>query len=572
MAEPTKRIFGIDLGTTFSAISYVNDDGKPEIICNSDGERTMPSVVFFESASNIVAGTVAKESGKTDPENVIEFVKRNMGTDWTFDFEGTSYTPQMISSVILKRLAQDAEQALNCEVKDVVITCPAYFGDEHRKATEQAGTMAGLNVIQILDEPAAAALCYAFDHTQESRDKTILVYDLGGGTFDATVLSIKDGNIEVVCTDGDHRLGGADWDNRIMQFFATKFQEETGSSDDILDDIETKYDLRLSAETAKKALSKKESTLVSVAYEGEKVKVTLTRDEFNSMTSDLLEQTYVLTDKVLQIAKDKGFEHIDEILLVGSSTLMCQVPEGITARYGDPLGIPVLSYQPDAAVAKGASIYAFLRYVQNSINDVVNNLKEQGASEQEIKQAEEEVKKNVAATLGLAPSKVQDIVDTKVTLCATKSYGIEICVDRQTQQMELSTMIVRQSPLPAKSDATFGLIQDDQRDVSIKVYSHDLIPELVDPNAPDEPLNRKTLELKYCSFIGENTLTIPPGKRAGDPIQVTFELNNETGMLDVTACEPDSGNEIHCQFEVINAMSEQEVEEAKQMLSHLTIG
>ena len=568
-----KKIFGIDLGTTFSAISYVNEDGKAEIIRNSDGEVTMPSVVYFENANNIIAGKVAKESGKLEPDNVIEFVKRQIGADWTYDFEGVSYNPSMISSVILKRLAQDAEEATGCKVEDVVITCPAYFGEEHRKATQQAGELAGLNVIQILDEPAAAALCYAFSNQLgDTPDKTILVYDLGGGTFDSTVLSIKNGNnIKVVCTDGDHKLGGADWDQRIIDYLATKFQEETGSGADILEDVEAKYDLRLSAETAKQALSKKESTTIPVSYEGEKVKVQLTRDEFNSMTQDLLEQTYVLTDKVVQLAKDKGVDHIDEILLVGGSTKMPQVQDGVKERYGDPMGIPVRIYDPDEAVAKGAAIFAFMRYVQQIIDDYISdNLDTATATSDEIKKVEEKAKNEVAISLGFSPQAIDPIREATVTLCATKSYGIEVAVRNDPNDIQLSTMIVRQSELPCESKATFGLMEDNQQSVKIAVYSHDQIPELEDPNKPDDPHNRKPMELQYCSPIGDNMLDIPAGKKEGDPIEVTFKLG-ENGMLNVSAREPDSGKMIECSFQVVNAMSEDEMQKAKQHLTGLSI-
>lgn len=575
----SKKIFGIDLGTTFSAIAYINEDGKSEIIANPEtNEMTTPSVVYFEDGDNgvnVVVGKVAKESGKLEPDNVIEFVKREIGTDWEREFFGTTYNPSMISAFILKRLAQDAESVTGCKVEDVVITCPAYFGEEHRKATEQAGQIAGLNVIQILDEPAAAALCYAFNNQsdQGNADKTILVYDLGGGTFDSTVLSIKGGNdITVVCTDGDHRLGGGDWDQRIIDFLATKFQEETGAGADIKDDTIARYDLRIAAESAKQALSRKESTLIPISYEGERAKIQLTRDEFNSMTQDLLQQTYVLTDKVLEIAKSKGVNHIDEILLVGGSTLMPQVQEGVKERYADPMGIPVRIYEPSAAVAKGAAIFAFMKEVQINVLDYINKNSDSGTiSSDAIHEASpeklQEALEKVATQFALPTKQIDSIIKTKVKLVATKSYGVEVLVGRDSNNVQLSTIIVRQTTLPCKFSATYGLNCDDQREVKIAVYSHDQIPELEDSSKPDSPSNRKPMELQYCAPIGESMLDIPAGKREGDPVEVTFELG-EDSMLHVTAREPDSGNEIFCVFQVDNAMSQEEVNEAKKQLSN----
>ena len=226
MHSDNHTIYGIDLGTTNSAIAYINDDGKPEIIPNSDGERITPSVVFFEEPSeegkvgNIVVGKIAKEAAKTDASRVISFVKQEMGTGWTKEIDGITLNPEKVSSYILTRLVKDAKY-MGFDVKDVIITCPAYFGYAERKATIAAGKIAGLNVLQLLDEPVAAAMHYGLNKSEG--DRTAIVYDLGGGTFDVTVVAIKDGEVKVVCTDGNHRLGGKNWDERPMSLMTCRF-------------------------------------------------------------------------------------------------------------------------------------------------------------------------------------------------------------------------------------------------------------------------------------------------------------------------------------------------------------
>jgi molecular chaperone DnaK (HSP70) len=261
MSDIPKRIYGIDLGTTYSAIAFIDVYGKAQIITNSENDRVTPSVVFFESSENIIVGKTAKESAKTGEH----------------------------------------------EVKDVVITCPAYFGDLERERTRTAGELAGLNVIEILDEPVAAAINYGLNAA--SKGKNVIVYDLGGGTFDVTVVSIGNdpdkNEISIVCTEGNHQLGGKDWDDRIVQHYVAEFQSQTGSSADILSDPETAYDLRFNAETDKKTLTTKENIKRKVAFDGEKAIVELSRDKFDELTVDLTEQTLALTDKVIEQAKEK---------------------------------------------------------------------------------------------------------------------------------------------------------------------------------------------------------------------------------------------------------------------------
>ena len=281
------RAIGIDLGTTFSAIAVLNEFGKAEIIPNAEGERVTPSVVYFGDGDSVVVGSVAKNSAVSDPYNVVEFIKRQMGNaDYVFTHGDAEYGPEQISALILKKLRQDAERLLGEEVNDAVITVPAYFDDARRRATINAGKIAGLNVLRIINEPTAAALAYGLTNASEQR---IMVYDLGGGTFDVTVMDVARGEITVVATDGDHMLGGNDFDDQIMLYVNDAFKREHGV--DLLAEIEVQQDLRQRAEAAKKTLSSRPSAKISMSASGKRLTVDLTREQLEQMTGHLLERT-----------------------------------------------------------------------------------------------------------------------------------------------------------------------------------------------------------------------------------------------------------------------------------------
>ena len=315
-----EQVFGIDLGTTYSCIAQVDEYGKPVVLANFENERTTPSVVFFEDDGSVIVGNEAKNMLKTDPQKVVSFIKRNMGDpNFLFIHNETQYKPEEISSFILKKLVKDASEKVGFEIKDVVITCPAYFGINEREATKIAGEIAGLNVKSIINEPTAAALTYGIDQVQ---DQTVLVYDLGGGTFDITMIQVKPQAIDVVVTGGNHDLGGKNWDNALMSYFADKFKEETGIEDDIFSSPETSGDLQINAESAKKTLSQRDKTKVNVLFGTDRVTVEITKEKFNEITKDLAESTIMLTNQMLEDANKKGFTTFDKILLVGGSTRM----------------------------------------------------------------------------------------------------------------------------------------------------------------------------------------------------------------------------------------------------------
>ncbi len=277
-------------------------------------------MVFFETPENVVVGQTAKDSAVLEPDLVVSRIKRDMGLDVTRTMHGRPYTPEEISAFVLRKLAADAEMATGGRVEDVVITVPAYFGAAERDATRKAGQIAGLNVIDIISEPIAAAITYGVLNPGE--DCRILVYDLGGGTFDTTVITLSRGDIEVVCTDGDHELGGADWDDRLVELLAERFRLEHPDVTDPLDDKQTEQQLRRDAEELKKSLTSRTRHTVRVMHDGRVAKAEVSREDFERLTRDLLDRTIEITRRTLATARAKGVESFDHLVLVGGSSKM----------------------------------------------------------------------------------------------------------------------------------------------------------------------------------------------------------------------------------------------------------
>ena len=341
---------GIDLGTTYSAIAYVNEHGVPEVIENSEGERTTPSVVLFDG-NEIHVGSYAKDNMSVYPGQGVEFVKRYMGEKlWSFEYNGRTYNASQISSFILKKLKEDAEAKLGTSIKDVVITVPAYFGDPQRRATIEAGELAGLNVVQVINEPTAAA--YSYGLHKLGKDQRILVFDLGGGTFDVTVMEITGERIEVKATNGDHQLGGKDWDEALIQYIAEKFERAYKINPYSYEaDYQT---LKEKALAAKISLSTLPKANINYGCKGKTLKEEITRHQFEEITSRLVNQCRMLTELVLNEAEYKAGD-IDIVLLAGGSTRMPMVVEMLKRYFGKD---PSKALNPDECVALGASVKA----------------------------------------------------------------------------------------------------------------------------------------------------------------------------------------------------------------------
>ncbi|MFW5965423.1 MAG: molecular chaperone DnaK [Halodesulfurarchaeum sp.] len=347
----TEKILGIDLGTTNSAFAIM-EAGDPEIIVNSEGDRTTPSVVAFDDGEKLV-GKPAKNQAVQNPENTVGSIKRHMGEDYSVEIEGEEYTPEQISAMILQKIKRDAEEYLDDTVEKAVITVPAYFNDKQRQATKDAGEIAGLSVERIVNEPTAASMAYGLD---DESDQTVLVFDLGGGTFDVSILELGGGVYEVVATNGDNTLGGDDWDEAIIDWLANNFEKDHGI--DLREDRQALQRLTEAAEEAKIELSSRKDTTINLPFitatdDGPiHLEMDLTRAKFESLTQDLLERTVDPTEQALADAGLKKSD-IDEVILVGGSTRMPQVQGKVEELTGQQ---PKKNVNPDEAVALGAAI------------------------------------------------------------------------------------------------------------------------------------------------------------------------------------------------------------------------
>lgn len=557
------KVLGIDLGTTYSCVAYIDASGKPVVQKNLEGELTTPSVVFFESPSSVVVGTPAKESGKLYPGEVVSFVKRSIGQPGAvWNVQGAERTPEEVSSYILKKIVTDAVTALQGENKlpagetitDVVITCPAYFGIAEREATRKAGEIAGLNVLNIINEPTAAAITYGVSDPTDSR--VVMVYDLGGGTFDVTMIDINESAIKVICTGGDHTLGGKLWDDRIIEYVAQEFARQTGSTEDILSDPETFQELMLSAERAKKMLSARDKAPIAINFKGDRARVELTREQFESLTDDLVERTILLSKEMMEEAAKKGYQEgqISEILLVGGSTRMPQISRRIQKEFT----ASVKMFDPDESVAKGAAIFANRHAFFSEVVEKAS--KETGKSEQQVKKDIRSGKTNVsklAEELKVETDPIGAAADMDIVNVTSRSFGT-IAYQHVAGQEEdspneevLYNMILKNTELPAVQSRRFFTVVPDQRVVTIRVLESLCSEELASPDEGTE--------------IGEAILELPEGLPAGSPLEIEFTLG-EGGLLELKASELTDQREVSARFETADAISETEMRAAKRRL------
>jgi molecular chaperone DnaK len=553
VSEGLKRVYGIDLGTTYSAIAYVDEHGKPVIVPNQESERITPSVVLFDG-DNIIVGNTAKESAKVEPNRVVSRIKQSMGDpNFVFQYEGQAYSPEDLSSFILRKVVGDAEIALGDKITDVVITCPAYFGTPEREATANAGRLAGLNVRAILNEPTAAAIAYGLE---QSEDQTVLVYDLGGGTFDITMIEIKDRLIRVICTGGDHRLGGVLWDESIVMYLAEQFRAQTGEAADPLDDPEVLNDLFLQAERGKKTLTQRDKAPFRVTHAGQQARVELDRDKFEEITKHLLDRTIELTHEMLADARSKGYTRFDKIIMVGGATRMPQVRNRLVAEFNMEPEI----YDPDEAVAKGAALYALKESLLDQVQDFLSTqvaadgkpakpVDMSEVSEEEVAQALDHLEKELGLTL---TGPVRELVNTRIVNVLSKSLGV---IARNEQSLDIVFYLLpRNSEVPLERVSDFGTDADNQAAVDIRVMSGER-------DSPD-PLD--------CQEVGIASLSLPERLPAKSPIRVKFAINKD-GRLGVSATDLTGGGSIDVEFQTEAVMSAQEVAERSTALRLMNV-
>lgn len=527
--EESKKIFGIDLGTTYSCIAHLNKNGEPEVIPNSEGDLITPSVIYFETLQNVVVGKVAKMSADQDPKRVVDFVKRNIGDEtFSYEIDGKTFRAEELSAIILKKLVQDASTYLNEPVTDVVITCPAYFGIRERMATENAGKIAGLTVHGVVNEPTAAAICYGIDKLD--KPQTVLVYDLGGGTFDITMIDVNKDAISTITTGGDHQLGGKDWDDRIIGYFATSFMEKYGDGNDPRLDPQSMQDLRNKAEEAKKILTTKETYKTVVSFNQQQEKIELTRKKFEELTKDLLNRTIELSKLLLENAKQTGHQQVDTFLMVGGSSRMPMVRAAIVSD----LQMDPIIFEPDMAVAKGAAIIGYYKK-QLLIPTPPGGTEDKGPK-----------------TIGPGQIEFKNIT--------SKAFGVVLARRGSSGQDEnyVYFILPRHTQLPAeKNEKGFGTYTANQRSVKIDLM------EQADGNS--EPSEKKDDN----NSIGSGTIEgLPPNLPANSPIEITFQIKEDGTLALHALC---LGKECHINSQVSGVMNEKELADAIRGQSGMTI-
>ena len=545
MSKP-KKILGIDLGTTYSCVAYINEYGQPEVIPNANGEPTTPSVVWFDGKRAVV-GQEAKEMSSIHPHAVCGFVKRSMGNEhFTFDVGGVAYTPEHVSSLVLKKIVQDACETLGEKINDVVITCPAYFFVKEREATKRAGEIAGLNVLQIVNEPTAAAFAYGIKPNEETKERFALVYDLGGGTFDTTVIRISKKGIDVLCTDGDHQLGGKDWDDCLVRHILRRFTDETGQHTAAGDDPEFYYDVLQKAEQCKKQLTDRTRTKTTLSYQGHKVTVEITRDEFEQMTEALLDRTVTLTRSLLATAKAKGCTTFDQLILVGGSARMPQ----ITQRLRREFSIEPVLFEPDEAVAKGAAIIGNNIYLQSLVR---KKLKTQltTATQDELRDAAKAVADEYQLPIGTVTGSMK-----RTKNVTSKTFGIMVLdgYDEENRPLlSVSNLIYRNTPLPAECTEQYATIAAKQQVVVVELVENSY--DAPEPGSPFEP----SVDVNQTTSLWEGELPVQPDLPIYSPIDVTFRVD-VNGRLFIVAYDPASGGKIQ------KAIPELDAQQAANML------
>ncbi|PYI90833.1 MAG: hypothetical protein DME97_15865 [Verrucomicrobia bacterium] len=516
-----RKVIGIDLGTTFCAVAHIDPYGKPQIIPNRESERLTPSVILFDGPS-VIVGSLAKNNAVAEAERIVDFVKREMGKpkgQFQREFNGKIYSAEELSALILRKLKADAEKYLKEPVTDAVITVPAYFNDAERTATITSGQLAGLNVLQIINEPTAAAVAYGLDKLDE--DQTVFVFDLGGGTFDVTIMRIEGQGIQMLATNGDHRLGGKDWDDVIVNHVAEEFDRAHGENP--LLDLQSYQDLQSRALAAKIQLSSRPRTAIVHSHNGKSVKVELTREEFEQKTRHLVEKCKTICEMVLQEARMEWSE-IDKVLLVGGMTRMPMVREMVAGLSPVPL---VDDVNPDEAVAVGAAIQGILSL-----------LKEEETT------GEKTVSENTRQQFS---SREGGLI--QVTNITSHTLGVVLWDEAHLEEY-VFPMIRKMTAIPATARNSFGTASANMQRAVVRIVE-----------------GESTLPAE-CTPLGLCDVELPAFLPKGSPVELTYEYNaNQVLEVAVNA----SGNQAKVRIERNTGLAPDEVDRATKGLGAIAV-
>ena len=516
-----RKAVGIDLGTTFCAVAHIDPYGKPQIIPNSESERITPSVILFDGAS-VIVGSLAKNNSVAEAERIVDFVKREMGKpkeQFHREFNGKIYSAEELSALILRKLKADTEKYLKEGVTDVVITVPAYFNDAERTATITAGQLAGFNVLQIINEPTAAALAFGLDKLDE--DQTVFVFDLGGGTFDVTIMRIKGHEIEMLATNGDHRLGGKDWDDIIVNQVAQEFDKAHGENP--LLDLQSYQDLQSRALAAKIQLSSRARTAIVHNHNGKTVKVELTREELEGMTRHLVEKCKTICEMVMQEAK-MSWSEVNKVLLVGGMTRMPMIRKMISQLSSVPV---VDDINPDEAVAVGAAIQAILSLLKEEETSGVRTLPEDTRQQFSSREG------------GLI----------QVTNITSHTLGVVLWDEARLEEY-VFPMIRKMTPMPATVKNSFGTASANMRRAVVRIVE-----------------GESTLPAE-CTPLGLCDVELPAFLPKGSPVELTYEYNaNQVLEVAVNAC----GNQAKVTIERNTGLAPDEVAHATAGLGAIMV-
>ena len=515
-----KKVFGIDLGTTYSAVASIDEFDRPMIVRNDINEPTTPSAVYFESETNTVVGVEAKNMAEIEPENVVQFVKQFMGRkdEFFFEYADRPYAPEEISAIILKGLVEKARPNVDAEIKDVVITVPAYFDDAQRVATRNAGAMAGLNVLDIINEPIAAALSYGMQTGSQGKEETILVYDLGGGTFDVSVIRVGGDGVRILVTGGKNDLGGKNWDDRLISFLAAKFEEENGVNP--LADAFAHQELRTKGESAKKSLTTKGKVPFTFSYAGFHWRLEVEREKFEEITADLLDQSINVTRETLDALEGKvGDRRIDRVFLVGGSSRMPMVKARVDAEFGVASEI----YDPDECVAKGAALWGVKRKIDALADDAGYDTQtgqgDRKAFEKELAKELESVK-NVANYKNLTmPGKTWGNV-------SSHAYGI---LAYHGDEALVVPLLEKNSDIPftfESLDGQFGTATANQSTIELQLMESE----------------GDSLDPEQCKEIGRGSVELPRGVPKGSEVKIWFDYQGD-GTIKLRAREVSTDSE-----------------------------